>query len=123
MSRETTFETQHTPSRDDRGESSFFESAFATGTGSSAPVRGPKPASAGRRPVKVAPTTPWRRWEWARPVRPTQREVRHVEASGEADAPPVLFVPDLRDQGGAAALEPWLAAAARRGHPAYAVSP
>ncbi|GIL28783.1 alpha/beta hydrolase [Actinocatenispora comari] len=73
--------------------------------------------------ARVAPTRVWRRWEWARPVRPTTRQVLRAAPSAETDAPPILFVADIHDPGGAAALQPWLGAAAEAGHLAAAVSP
>ncbi|HEY3503881.1 MAG TPA: alpha/beta hydrolase [Actinocatenispora sp.] len=76
-----------------------------------------------RATVRVAPTRVWRRWDWAKPVRPAQREVRRAVPSEETTAAPLLFVPDLHDPGAAAALDPWLAAATDHGRGGHALSP
>ncbi len=107
------------------GGPSFLEHALTSApeqTGPSTMSGSNRAPAAGRGTVRVAATDVWRRWDWARPVRPAVRELRQA-APTDGDGPPVLFVPDLRDPGGAAALEPWLAAAAEQGHRAYAVSP
>jgi len=56
-------------------------------------------------------------------VRPAVRQVLRAAPSGDTAAPPLLFVADIHDPGGAAALQPWLGAAAEAGHLAAAVSP
>lgn len=73
-------------------------------------------------PARVAPTRVWRRWDWAHPVPAASRELLHVPTMADKPGAPVLLVPDLAD-GGAGALQPWLAEVAEHGRPAYAVSP
>ncbi len=62
--------------------------------------------------------------EWAFPVPPVTREVRHEPAApvADGDRPPVLFVPGF-GHGAWAYAEHWLAHTAGRGYPAYAMSP
>lgn len=62
-----------------------------------------------------------RPFDWALPPRPVQREVVSRLPEGATDKPPLLFVPGL-GQGAWCFAEHWLAAAAARGFPAYAVS-
>ena len=62
--------------------------------------------------------------EWARPVRPVQREVLTSQPAGELASegrPPLLFVPGY-GHGAWAFAEHWLEHAAERGFPAYAMS-
>ena len=60
--------------------------------------------------------------DWTSPVPPVEREVVSRLVEGDGDQPPLLFVSGPR-HGAWAFAERWLGHAARRGFPAYALTP
>jgi pimeloyl-ACP methyl ester carboxylesterase len=60
--------------------------------------------------------------DWISPVPPVEREVVSRLVEGDGDQPPLLFVSGPR-HGAWAFAERWLGHAARRGFPAYALTP